>query len=167
MEKNIIIELNDFLPRIKTDIRQRFPIISGFLLIMLFLKTFLSVPFSNFLFFLVALMLLTSIFIDFIVDKLREKKALIAINSYFIYVFFDATLLALVIYFLGGITWIVPAVYLFYIINVFWLFPRFQAIFLVIFINLLLILLAFGTYFGIFPYFGIFLPEEKNFQTLF
>ena len=164
MEKNITIEASEFLPRIKADIEQRFPIISGFLLLMIVLKVVFKVSLPNSLFLLVSLMLLTSIPVAFSFDKL-QKRAKKAVNLYFGYLLLDLVWLTIIIYFAGGIAWIIPSIYIFYVINLFWLFPKFQATLLVGWVSLLLILLAFGTYFGIFPHVDIFLSEEKNPQN--
>lgn len=163
MEKNII-EAKDFSSRIKADIEQRFPIISSFLLLMIVLKIVFKAPFSNFLFFLVSLMLLTSIPVTFIFDKL-QKRAKKAVNFYFGYLLFDLIWLTAIIYFVGGITLITPIFYSFYIINTFWLFPRTQAVFLTGYCGLLLALLTIWQYFEILPHPTIFLPEERNPQN--
>ncbi len=165
MKKNIAIAPSEFLPRIKIDIDQRFPIASFFLFLMLVLRVALKIPLPDALFFLMSFLLLSSIPIDLLINRVKTRKPQTAMNYYFGYLFFDLFLLTLIIHFLGGIAWIIPAVYLLYIINLFWLFPKFQAIFLVGWACLLLILFAFGTYFGIFPYVDIFLPEEKNPQN--
>ncbi len=165
MKKNIAIEVSEFLPRIKIDINQRFPITSSFLLLMFFLRVALKIPLPDILFFLVSFLLLFSIPIDLLINRIAIKKPQTAINYYFGYLVFDLFLLTLIIHFFGGITWIIPSIYLLYVVNIFWLFPKFQANFLVGWAGLLLILFAFGTYFRIFPYVGIFLSEEKNPQN--
>jgi len=165
MKKNISVETSEFLPRIRIDINQRLPIASFFLFLMLILRVALKISLSDILFFLVSFLLLFSIPIDLLINRIAIKKPQTAINYYFGYLVFDLFLLTLIIHFLGGITWIIPSIYLLYIVNIFWLFPKFQAIFLVGWTGLLLILFAFGTYFRIFPYVGIFLSEEKNPQN--
>lgn len=165
MKKNIAIEASEFLPRIKIDINQRFPIASSFLFLMLILRVALKISLPDILFFLISLLLLSSIPIDLLINRVKTKKPQTAVNYYFGYLFFDLFLLTLILHFLGGIAWIIPAIYLLYVMNLFWLFPKFQATFLVGWTVLLLILCAFGTYFRIFPYVDVFLPEEKNPQN--
>lgn len=165
MKKNIAIEASEFLPRIQIDINQRFPIASFFLVLILVLRMVLKISLPDILFFLISLLLLSSIPIDLLINRVATKRPQTAINYYFGYLFFDLFLLTLIIHFLGGITWIMPSIYLLYVMNLFWLFPKFRATFLVGWAGLLLILFAFGTYFRIFPYVGIFLPEEKNPQN--
>ncbi len=165
MEKNIAIEASEFLPKIFADIDQRHPITSSFLFLMLILRLVFKIPLPDILFILVSFLLLFSLPIYLLIDKVKEKSPRRAINYYFGYLLFDLLLLTLIINFVGGIAWIIPTIYLFYIITFFWLFPWFQAIFLVLWANLLFILLVLVTYFGILPHFDIFLTEEKNPQN--
>lgn len=166
MESKETLLIQEFLPRIKADIDQRFPIASFFLLLMLILRFTLKIPLPDILFLLVSILILTSIPIDYLIDRVKIRKPNLAVNYYFGYLIFDLFLLTLIINFVGGINWIIPAIYLFYIITIFWLFPRSQAIFLIFWLNFLFILLVFGHYFEIFHFSEIFLVEGKNPQNL-
>lgn len=166
MAKNVTIETREFLPRINADIDQRFPITSFFLLVILIARVGLKVPFSDILFILVAAMALFSILTDLFIKRVKEKKPQTAINYYFSYLLFDLFILTLIANFIGGITWIVPSMYLFYIVTIFWLFPKAQAVFLLGWAILLFILLVAGNYSGILPHFTVFSIEDKNPQNL-
>ena len=165
MDKNTAAEITEFLPRIQEDISQRFLITNFFLFLMLFVKLVFNIPLPPSLFFLVSSIVLLSIPVDLAIEKTKTKNPQKAINYYFGYLIFDLFLLTLIINFVGGITWIVPAAYLFYITTFFWLFPRSQAFFLVGWINVLLLFLIVGNHIGILPSFDIFSPEEKNPQN--
>lgn len=165
MDKNTAAEITEFLPRIQEDISQRFLIANFFLFLMLFIKLVFNIPLPLSLFFLVSSIVLLSIPVDLAIEKTKTKNPRKAINYYFGYLLFDLFLLTLIMNFVGGITWIIPAAYLFYIITFFWLFPRSQAFLLVGWVNVLLLFLIIGNYIGILPSFDIFSPEEKNPQN--
>lgn len=166
MAKDITIEAREFLPRIQEDINQRFFMASFFLVLMLILRTTFKISLPDIVFLLVSFLVLSSPLIGFLVNRVQTKNPQTAVNYYFGYLLLDLFLITLIINFVGGITWIAPSLYLFYIITLFWLFPKFQAIFLVCWINFLFVLLVFGNYFGILPYFQVFSPEEGDPQNL-
>ncbi|MCH8741328.1 hypothetical protein IH779_00220 [Patescibacteria group bacterium] len=166
MAKHATIEAREFLPRIEADIDQRFLIVSFFLLIMLVSSVGFKILLPDILFLLVALVALSSIPVDLFIKSVKEKNPQTAINYYFSYLLFDLFVLTLIVNFIGGISWIIPSIYLFYIVTIFWLFPKAQAIFLLGFTIFLLILLVAGNYSGILPHFTVFSIEDKNPQNL-
>jgi len=166
MAKNTTIKIREFLPRINADIDQRFLIISFFLLIMLVARVGLKILLPDILFLLVALVALSSIPADLFIKSIKEKNPQTAINCYFSYLLFDLFLVTLIANFIEGISWIIPSIYLFYIVTIFWLFPKAQAVFLLGWAILLFVLLVAGNYSGILPHFTVFSIEDKNPQNL-
>lgn len=166
MAKNVTIEAEEFLLRINTSINQRFLIVSFFLFVMLVLRIGLKISSPDILFLLVALIALSSIPADLFIKSVKKKKPQTAINYYFGYLFFDFLILTLIANFIGGITWIIPSIYLFYIVTIFWLFSKTQAVFLLCWAILLLILMVAGNYSGILPHSTVFSIEDKNPQNL-
>lgn len=159
--------IKDYLPRIKADINGRFPMIGSFLVLSIFLKLILKNNFSTTICLIVFLILLFS-FVDLLIFKKFEKKSpQIVIDSYFANNCLDVLLLAVVIYLLGGIGWIGPFFYSLVIINIFWLFPKDKAIFLITLCLLSLIILVGLQYFRFLPDFYIFSPEKRNMQDFY
>jgi len=165
MRKNRNSEAREFLPRIIADIDQRFLITSFFLLAMLILKLGFKIPLPNSLFYLVSLLSLIAIPVTVVLEKTRARTPRLAINFYFFFLLFDLILITAIIYFVGGITWIMPGIYLLYAVNAFWLFPPRQAIFSVIYTSSLLVSLVVLQYFRILSHPAIFLPEAKSPQN--
>jgi len=163
--KENFAEAREFLPRIMADIDQRFLITSLFLLVMLILRLSFKIPLPNALFYLVSLLALIALPVAFILEKTKAKTPKRAINCYFFFLLFDLILITAIIYFVGGITWIIPGIYLLYAVNVFWLFPPRQAIFSVIYASSLLVSLVILQYFRILSHPAIFLPETKSLQN--
>ncbi len=157
------------LERFNTNINLRTPTIVAYLLLMLILKEGFGIPFPYIAFFLVSFMLLSFLALAFYFDRFPSRGETI-LNALFLYYIFDLFLLTLVIYYLGGVTWLGFIFYSFYLLITFMTFPRWQALFLTAWIIFLYLGVAFSQYFQIFPFFSLFLPGSQtplNFPYVF
>lgn len=151
------------LERFNANIRMRVPILISYLLLMLILREVFDVPFPFTVFFLVSFMLLSSLALALYSDRFHSKDTPI-IHIYFLYTILDLLILTLVIYYLGGVTWLGFIFYSFYLILNFMTFARAQAIFLTTWIIFLYSLLVTFQYSQLLPSSSLFLPGS---QTLF
>ena len=161
----IAIRSKGYLIRIKEVTKQRFFVIGGLILALICEKIILKVSISTVLFLLTFLLFLLTFPTYWLFKRDDIQKVTKIIDIYFFYLFFELILLTGVVYFSGGITWVGPALYLFYAIVVFWFFPQKKAILLVIYMSLLLIGLVSSQYFGILGQPRIFLSEEIKIQS--
>jgi len=163
----ILIEKEELIRRRDQLINIRFPTISCLLFFILLFKLFLDVPFSNLLFFLVSLMLITTLIYAFILDRIKSPSIPLIIKSYFAYMLLDLINLTIIIYFLGGVLWIGFIFYAFYIYINFLILPRKYAFFLIGYCAFLCSLVAVSQYYlDVYPYEHIFSLEERNPQNL-
>lgn len=158
------IESKEALLRISHALSFRFPIVSFLLSVALLLKIFLFVSFSNYLFVLISLVAFSALSYDFISRKIKNPTPSQIINSYFALLCFDAIILTLIIYFLGGVTWFGFVFYAFYFYPLFILLPRNYAFLYFIYCTFLYSLLVVGQFFEILPYQNIFGFEERIYQ---
>jgi len=165
MSDIIAIRNREYLARMKEVTRQRFFVIGGLFLSLIFERMILKVSFSAVLFFLTFLLFLLTFPAYWLFERSNIQNIKIVVDIYFFYLLFELIILTLVVYFAGGITWVAPALYLFYAITVFWFFPSGKAIFLVIYMSLLLIVLVSLQYFGILGQPRIFSIEEARIQN--
>ena len=157
-------QIDSYLPRIRADIQRKFWMQGGFFLVAIFLKlvTKVILPIPLFLIVLFLSLINAGNYILFIKDK--RKKAETVIDWYFLTVFLDIIALTVAIYYLGGIVWIGPFFYSLTIVNLFWLFPKNKAFFLIGACLLSLVTLISLQYLGAIPDFYAFPwdPWEEN-----
>lgn len=156
------ISQQEALEKFDGSIQMRVPILVSYLLVMIFLKEGVGIPFPYIAFFLVALMLLSSLILAFYFDRLPPRGETI-INVYFFYTIIDLFTLTLIIYYFGGVTWLGFIFYSFYFISNFMTFFRWQAVFLSIWIILLYLIFVLAQYLQVFPLFSIFLPGSQTY----
>ena len=125
IEKKELIKRRDQM----NDIR--LPTISCFLFLMLVFKLFLNVSFTDLLFFSVSLMLITTVIYGVVVSRIKNPSASLIVYAHFAYMILDLINLTVVIYFLGGVLWIGPIFYSYYIYINFLILPRRYAFFLI------------------------------------
>ena len=159
--KNFFPRRERDLERFNTNLRMRVPIIASYLFILLILKELFGIPFPLATFFVVSFMLFSSVALAFYFDRLPTREEII-INAFFFYTMLDLFLLTVVIYYLGGVTWLGFIFYSFYLILNFMTFSRKQAISLTIWIVFLYLLLVLFQYFQILPFSSPFLPGNQN-----
>lgn len=164
MDKNFITEASEFTPRIKADLDRKILLIGGFFIFLLFLKVGLKIAVPQELFLLIPLLLFGAFFLIFFFRKFRLKRPEMIIKFYFSYHIFEAIFLTVIIYYLGGVTWIAPYFYVFYIVNGFWIYPRNLALLMLIWCNLLFASLVTLQYFRIVPGLYIFQAKEQSLQ---
>lgn len=155
------ISQQEALEKFDANIQMRIPILVSYLLVMIFLKEGVGVSFPYIVFFLVASMLLSSLVLAFYFDRFPPRGETI-INVYFLYTIIDLFILALIIYYFGGVTWLGFIFYSFYFISNFMTFFRWQALLLSIWIIFLYLILVLAQYLQVFPLFSIFLPESQT-----
>jgi len=166
----ILLDKEEALIRYNQLIDIRFPGIIVFLFAALILKAFFGVAFPNILFFLVSFMALSTVVYDLLFHQIKEPKISQIVNGYFGYLLLDIIILTMIIYIIGGITWIGFIFYALYIFTNFLLFPRSYLLFFVLYSSLLYTLLVAIQYLGIFPPQFIFSLEERvpqNFPYVF
>ncbi len=163
----ILIEKEEALKRYNQLINIRFPGIIAFLFAALILKIFLKVPFPNSLFLLVSFMATSTIIYDLLFRQIKKPKISQIVNSYFGYLLFDLIILTMIIYIIGGVTWIGFIFYGLYIFTNFLLFPRSYLLFFIFYSSFLYTLLVSIQYLGIFPPQSIFSLEERVAQNPF
>ena len=151
---------------IQADIKRLPQLTGGFALLMIIIKLFSKIPLPNIILLIVSIIFLFNIFNLFLFPRLKKKNINILLNYYFGFKLFEISWLTILIYFTGGISWIVPLFYSFIIVNIFWVFPKNKAVFLIGYCNLILIFLILLQYFKILPDFYLFSPEDKNLQNL-
>lgn len=166
----ILLNKEEALIKYNQLVDVRFPTIAAFLFFILILKIFFQVNFPNILFFLVSFLLLSVVVYDILFKRIKEPKTPQIINGYFIYMLFDVIVLTIIIYIIGGVTWIGFIFYALYIYVGFLLFPKAYSMFFVFYCSFLYTLLVIVQYLGIFPYQAIFSVEERipqNFYFIF
>lgn len=163
----ILIEKEEALKRYSQLIDIRFPGIIAFLFAALILKIFLEVPFPNSLFLLVSFMAISTILYDLLFRRIKKPKTSQIVNGYFGYLLFDLIILTMIIYIIGGVTWIGFIFYGLYIYTNFLLFPRSYLLFFIFYSSFLYTLLVSIQYLGIFPPQFIFSLEERVAQNPF
>jgi hypothetical protein len=165
MADNFNLEASDLIPQIKTDINRKIILAAGFFLLLILLRTKLGVPFPKELFLLVIIIALGGSALMYFFRKFGVEKPLIVVKVHFGYNIAEAALLTIMIYYVGGITWIAPIFYSFNIINGFWFYPRKLAVILLISSAIFLTSLVILEYLGILPAFYVFPPSELNFKN--
>jgi len=155
------------LPRIKTNINLRFLMFGGFLVLSIFLKAFFKTTFPTLMIIIIFFIFFYTFLIWIVFNKFREKLPRLIIDFYFLNICLDIILLTAIIYFLGGITWIGPFLYSLIIIDIFWLFPKNKAIFLIGLCFFSLVFLIGLQYLDVLPDFYIFFPEERSMQNFY
>ena len=163
----ILIKKEEVVRRYDLLVNTRFLAVNAFLFAALFLKIFFQVPFPDLLFYLIAFMVLSTIVYDLLLRKIETPTTSQIINGYFIYLLFDLIILTLIISILGGVTWIGFIFYALYFYIALLLFPRAYYLFIIFYCSLLYTLLITSQYFGVFPYHGLFPPEERVPQNLY
>lgn len=163
----IIIEKEEALRRYDQMIAIRIPAIIAFLLAALVLKVFFKVPFPNLLFALVSFMVISTVIYDFFIGQVKKLTASRIINGYFGYMLFDLIILTMIIYIIGGVTWIGFIFYGLYIYIGFLLFPRSYSLFYIFYCSFLYTLLVIIQYLEIFPPQTLFSLEERVPQNLY
>jgi len=156
------ISQQEALEKFDANIQMRVPILVSYMLVMIFLKEGFDVPFPYLVFFFVASMLLSSLMLAFYFDRFSLRGETIT-NIYFLYTIFDLFFLTIIIYYIGGITWLGFIFYSFYFISNFMTFFRWQAVFLSIWIIFLYLILVLAQYLQVFPLFSIFLPGTQTY----
>ena len=103
------------LEKFNTNIRMRVPIIVSYLLLILILREGFGIPFPFIVFFIVSFMMLSSLALAFYFDRFSLRSETI-LNVYFFYTIFDLFFLTIIIYYIGGITWLGFIIYSYYLI---------------------------------------------------
>jgi signal transduction histidine kinase len=101
--------------------------------------------------------------------RFKDKFPGLTVDIYFVGTCLDILSLTIIIYFLGGLSWIGPFFYSLVIINVFWFLPVDKAIFVIgLSFFSLASLISLG-YFEVIPNFYVFSPTEniQNFYYFF
>lgn len=155
---NFNIEINETLNKIKESTKTRILLILFFLSLAIILDLIIKVPFEKLVIYgILILMLVSTLLTYFIVKRWRPPSYQALNNIYIIYLIFDLFLLTIIVYYLGGVTWIIPIVYILYIIYGFLFFPQIHAYILLIFSVLFLSILVGLVYWEVIPYKHIFL----------
>lgn len=166
----ILIEKEELLRRHNQLINVRFPTISCFLFLMVIFKVFWDVPFPLPLFFLVPLMLITTLIYTLIFDRIKNPSPALIINSYFAYMLLDLINLSMIIYLLEGVLWIGFIFYAFYVYINFLILPRKYTFFLIwhctFLYTLVIVSQYYVSYYNIYPYEPIFPSGERTPQNL-
>lgn len=157
----IFINSEEALKRYYQMIKIRIFALVAFLAAALFLKEFFQIPFPNLLFSLVSFMAISTVIYDFLFRQIRNPKPSLIINCYFAYMLFDLIILTIIIYVIGGVTWIGFIFYGLYIYIGFLLFPRAYSIFYIFYCSFLYTALVIMQYFGVLPLRTIFSLEER------
>lgn len=154
-----------YLPRIEADLKLRFPMMGSFLALSILLRLFLKPNFPIIIILSVFVILLYTSLMAFIFNKFKEKLPELIIDLYFFSLCLDIILLAVIIHFLGGVTWIAPFFYSLIIVNVFWLLPEDKSIFLIVLSFLALFSVISLQYFEILPDIYIFSLGEIDIRN--
>lgn len=165
--KQIIADKKDILKRYHQMIDVRFPALTAFLAAIIILKTLINAPFPDSLFLLISFMAISTIVYDFSFRQIKNPRVAQIVNGYFAYMLFDVVILTIVIYILGGVTWIGFIYYGLYIYIGFLLFPRSYSIFFVFYCSVLYTLLVIGQHLEIFQSQVIFSTEERIPQNFY
>ena len=162
----ILINSEEALARYNQLIAIRFPAVIVFLFLALILKIFFQVPFPFIFFFLVSVMALSTVVYDFFFQRIKNPATRTTIRGYFGYMLFDLIVLTIIVYLIGGVTWIGFIFYGLYIYIGFLLFPRNYSLFYIFYCSFLYTALIIVQYKGIFPSHAVFSPEERIPQNL-
>jgi hypothetical protein len=165
MADNFNLEASDLIPQIKTDIDRKIILITGFFLLLILLRAGLGVPLPKELFLLLIVLAVGGSILMYFFLKFGIKKPATTIKVHFGYNIVEAALLTIIIYYVGGITWIAPIFYSFNIINSFWFYPRKLAVILLISSIIFFTSLVILEYLNILPAFYVFPPNELNFKN--
>ncbi|HDZ54233.1 MAG TPA: hypothetical protein ENI19_00895 [Candidatus Nealsonbacteria bacterium] len=155
------IEKEEALRRYDQLINIRFPAMTAFLFAAFILKVSFNVSSPNLLFFLISFMLISTIIYDFLFRQIKEPKSSQIVNGYFGYLLFDVIILSIVIYLVGGITWLGFIFYGLYIYTGFLLFPRIYSLFFIFYCSFLYTALVIVQYLEILPLQSSFSLEER------
>jgi len=169
MEGNKNNTMRDYLPRIKADMDLKIPMVGSFLFLSFFMKFLFQERFPTTIIFLVLFIILYTFFIMLAFNKFEDESPGLIVDLYFVGTCLDVLSLTIIIYFLGGLTWIGPFFYSLVIINIFWFLPVDKAIFVVGLSFFSLVSLIWVEYFEVVSNFYIFSPEEniQNFYYVF
>jgi len=149
------------LEKFNTNIQMRIPIIVSYLLLILILREGFDIPFPFIVFFIVSFMMLSSLALAFYFDRFPLRSETI-LNVYFFYTIFDLFFLTIIIYYIGGITWLGFIIYSYYLILNFMTFSRAQALFLTAWMIFMYLLFISFQYLQIFPSFSLFSPGTQT-----
>ena len=167
MEKNSLSSESDFIPRIKADLnRSVFQTGSIFLLLIIF-KVWLKIPLPGSLYFLIFILFLTTAILAFYLRRREEDEENKDIALHFLYNLLTVVILTAIVYYAGGITWIMPIFYSFTIVNSFWIYPRNLAILMLGWCCTLFTSLVILQYWHILPGIYIFKPQEQVFENFY
>jgi len=155
---------HDRLPRVRTYIERKFWVIGGFFIVATFLRLVFSKVFLETIISIIIFLFLFNCINLFVFNKFKNKSAKLIIDFYFLSTFLDIILMAIIIYFLGGIIWLSPFFYSLIMVNLFFLFPKNKAIFLNGLCLVSLIFLIALEYSKAIPYFSFspWGPENEN-----
>ena len=164
---SLLLSDSDFSPRIKTDLnRSVFQTGSIFILLIIF-KLWLKIPLSYHLYCLIFLLFLMTVILALYLRREKTQNTSKVISFHFYYNFFSMIILTVIIYYTGGITWIMPIFYSFTIVNSFWIYPRKLAVLMLGWCCILFTLLVLLQYLRILSGIYIFRPEEQVFENFF
>ncbi|MCH8741329.1 hypothetical protein IH779_00225 [Patescibacteria group bacterium] len=166
----ILLDREEAVSRYHQLISIRLPVIGVFLFATLILRVIFGVQLPDIYFILVSFLAISTLVYDIIFKQIKDPKISHIVNGYFGYLLFDVTIMTMIIYTIGGITWIGFVFYALYIYVSFSFFPRTYSVFFVFYCSFIYTLLVIVQYLGIFPYQTIFSAEERvvqNFSYVF
>ncbi|MFC1629985.1 hypothetical protein ACFL06_00420 [Patescibacteria group bacterium] len=158
--------MQDYLSRIQTDAKKKLFMLGTFLALSIFFQFLLKDAFSSKVSVIIGIIILYSVFTFFVLTKLQKRKPQLIIDVYFLSICLDIVFLTVIIYFLGGITWIAPFFYSLILVNIFWIFPEGKAFFLIGLSLFFLSSMVALQYLEILPTIYLFLPGEGSLQNL-
>jgi|GEM_PF-2084975 len=167
VKKSYNNKFQDYLPRIQADIKRRIPMIVSFFLLAILFKAVFKESFPSLIILIVFVILFYVFLMSFIFNKFKKTSPGLIIDLYFLSICLDVVFLTIIIYLLGGITWIGPFFYSLVIINVFWLMPVNKAIFLILLSFFFLSSLVGLQYLETLDARYLFLPAEANMQNFY
>ena len=167
MEKDSLLIDSDFTPRIKTDLNRSVFQTGLILLLLIIFKLWLKIPLSGRFYFLIFLLFLITVALAIYLQRRKTESASKAIAFHFFYNLLAAIILTVIIYYTGGITWIMPIFYSFTIVNSFWIYPKNLAILMLSWCCALFTFLTVSQYTHILPGVYIFKPEDQVFENFY
>jgi len=162
----ILLDREEALSRYNQLLNIRLPVIAVFLFATLLLRVIFELQLPDIYFILVSFLAISTLVYDIIFRQIKDPKISHIVNGYLGYLLYDVTIMTMIIYIIGGITWIGFVFYGLYIYVGFLLFPRLYSIFFVFYCSFLYTLLVIVQYLGILPYQAIFSVEERVAQNL-
>ncbi|MFC1629983.1 hypothetical protein ACFL06_00410 [Patescibacteria group bacterium] len=166
MAKAVLIELSDFIPRVKVDLERTIFSVAGVFILLAILKLWINISLPNQIFLLFVVLLVVTAFLRFFLLKFKKKDAGRIIKFHFVANLLQIVLTTIIVYYTGGSTWIVPYFYAFAIVNAFWIYPRNYALLILGWSSALFISLVVLQYTNVLPSFYIFHPLEQTFNNL-